>query len=134
MTRQTFLWTAAALLGIVVTGVLAWSASQLAGQTIGLASAPLSVADSLAPHPTTTQLPGTPSFGIAVGAAGPGIGLAPTSSTASIGQPQPSPAAAPSSTANKPGDGSSGGAGDKPGSDGSENRDGSDNGDGGPDD
>jgi uncharacterized membrane protein YgcG len=46
---RAILWTAAALMGIVVTAVLAWSGSQLAGQHIGLSSEPLSVATGLAP-------------------------------------------------------------------------------------
>ncbi len=37
------LWVAAALLGIVATATVAWSASRLAATSIGLAGAPLSV-------------------------------------------------------------------------------------------
>lgn len=51
MTRKTLIWTSAALLGIVLTAALAWSASQLAGQRIGLSSEPLSALGSLAPPP-----------------------------------------------------------------------------------
>jgi hypothetical protein len=49
MTRHGVLWTSAALLGIVATAVIAWSISQVTGQHIGLASAPLSVVRGLAP-------------------------------------------------------------------------------------
>ena len=51
MTRKTLIWTSAALLSIVLTAALAWSASQLAGQRIGLSSEPLSALGSLAPPP-----------------------------------------------------------------------------------
>lgn len=49
MTRRATLWAAIALLGIAASAALAWSASQLASQRIGLSSAPLSVAAALAP-------------------------------------------------------------------------------------
>jgi uncharacterized membrane protein YgcG len=49
MTRRATLWAAIALLGIAASAALAWSASQLASQRIGLSSAPLSVAAGLAP-------------------------------------------------------------------------------------
>jgi hypothetical protein len=51
--RHVLLWIVAAALGIVLAAALTWSASQLAGQHIGLASAPLSVQNGLAPdvHP-----------------------------------------------------------------------------------
>ena len=52
MTRRTLIWTSAALLGIVLTAALAWSASQLAGQRIGLSSEPLSALGRLAPPPS----------------------------------------------------------------------------------
>lgn len=49
MTHRALLWLATALLGIVATAALAWAASQVAGQRIGLAAAPLSVQRGLAP-------------------------------------------------------------------------------------
>lgn len=51
VTRNTVIWISAALLGIVLTAALAWSASQLAGQRIGLSSEPLSALGALAPPP-----------------------------------------------------------------------------------
>ena len=53
MARNTVIWLSAALLGIVLTAALAWSASQLAGQWIGLSSEPLSALGRLAPPPPT---------------------------------------------------------------------------------
>lgn len=61
MSRQTLALAVAAVLGIAITAVLAWSASQLAGQRIGLSSQPLSVAHGLAPAregPTERHEPG----------------------------------------------------------------------------
>src|SRR5665811_1152655 len=58
--RQTLLWTAAALLGIVATAVVAWSASQLTGQRIGLGSEPLSAVTQLVPNvqaPSASERP-----------------------------------------------------------------------------
>jgi hypothetical protein len=55
MTRRTLLWAALALLGIAATATLAWSASQIAGQRIGLDSEPLSVASGLAPAHTAAS-------------------------------------------------------------------------------
>jgi hypothetical protein len=52
MTRQSVLWSVAALLGIVCTAAVAWSASLLAGQHIGLSGVPLSAAGQLAPAAT----------------------------------------------------------------------------------
>jgi hypothetical protein len=49
MTRRSVMWAAAALLGIVATAAIAWTASQIAGQRIGISSEPLSVANHLAP-------------------------------------------------------------------------------------
>lgn len=49
MTRRTIPWLIAALLGIVASAAVAWAASQLAGQRIGLSSAPPSVVRGLAP-------------------------------------------------------------------------------------
>jgi hypothetical protein len=49
MTRRGFLWTVTALLGIGATAALTWSVSRLAGERIGLSSAPLSVIHGLAP-------------------------------------------------------------------------------------
>lgn len=49
MNRRTIAWTAAALLGIVATAAVAWTASRLAAQRIGLSAEPPSVANGLAP-------------------------------------------------------------------------------------
>jgi hypothetical protein len=49
VSSRGILWTCGALLGIVATAAVAWSASQLAGQQIGLSSEPLSVVSRLAP-------------------------------------------------------------------------------------
>ena len=53
------LWIAAALLGIVATATVAWSASRLAGTRVGLAGAPLSVTSGLAPLSTPARPPGS---------------------------------------------------------------------------
>jgi uncharacterized membrane protein YgcG len=45
------IWTVGAVLGIAVAVALGWSASQLAGQRIGLAGQPVAVASGLAPSP-----------------------------------------------------------------------------------
>jgi hypothetical protein len=45
----------AAVLGIAVSAALAWEASQLAGQRVGLASEPLSVANYLSPATRSTR-------------------------------------------------------------------------------
>jgi len=60
MTRRSMATGVAAILGIVVSAALAWAASQLAGQRVGLASEPLSVATGLAPRPrlTPARVPG----------------------------------------------------------------------------
>src|ERR1700731_1347672 len=50
VTHRSVIWGTAALLGIAATAAVAWSASQLAGQRIGLASEPLAVASTLAPR------------------------------------------------------------------------------------
>lgn len=47
----------AAVLGIVVSAALAWAASQLAGQRVGLSSEPFSVATGLAPRVRSTPAP-----------------------------------------------------------------------------
>jgi uncharacterized membrane protein YgcG len=49
MTRRGFAFAVVALLGIALTVALTWSIGRLAGQHIGLASAPLSVIHGLAP-------------------------------------------------------------------------------------
>jgi uncharacterized membrane protein YgcG len=49
MTRRGFALAVVALLGIALTAALTWSIGRLAGQHIGLASAPLSVIHGLAP-------------------------------------------------------------------------------------
>jgi hypothetical protein len=56
---RAILWTAAALLGIITTAGIAWSASKLAGQHIGLAAIPISVERGLAPAapPATAHRP-----------------------------------------------------------------------------
>ena len=56
MTRRSVATAVAAVLGIVVSAALAWTASQLAGQRVGLSSEPLSVATGLAP-PVHTAAP-----------------------------------------------------------------------------
>jgi hypothetical protein len=55
VTRRGIFWAMAALVGIVVAAALTWSASQLAGQRIGLASEPLSVTNGLAPASELTR-------------------------------------------------------------------------------
>ncbi|MEO8969302.1 MAG: hypothetical protein ABI355_16875 [Solirubrobacteraceae bacterium] len=60
MTRRGILTVTIAVLGLALSAALAWSASQLAGQRIGLASEPLSVARGLAPHHTAVR-PAAPS-------------------------------------------------------------------------
>ncbi len=50
MTRRGILTVTIAVLGLALSAALAWSASQLAGQRIGLASEPMSVARGLAPR------------------------------------------------------------------------------------
>ena len=57
MTRRSLLTAAVAVLGLALSAALAWSASQLAGQRIGLASEPLSVQQGLAPHHPTAAAP-----------------------------------------------------------------------------
>lgn len=59
MTRRSILAAAVAVLGLALSAALAWSASQLAGQRIGLASEPLSVAQGLAPHHRLAAPPNT---------------------------------------------------------------------------
>jgi hypothetical protein len=51
VTRRSLLWVVAGLLGIAATAAVAWSASQLTGQKIGLAGEPLSVATNLLAPP-----------------------------------------------------------------------------------
>ncbi len=50
ITRATALWLTLALLGIAVAAALTWSVQKVAGERIGLASAPLSLVRGLAPH------------------------------------------------------------------------------------
>ena len=59
MTRRSLLTAAVAVLGLALSAALAWSASQLAGQRIGLASEPLSVQQGLAPRHRTAAAPAT---------------------------------------------------------------------------
>ena len=55
MSLRSFVWVPAALLAIAVSAAVAWAASQLAGQRIGLTSEPLSVASRLAPPAQTSS-------------------------------------------------------------------------------
>jgi hypothetical protein len=55
MNRHALLWVVAAAFGIALAAVITWSASQIAGQKIGLASAPLSVQHGLAPDTRSTR-------------------------------------------------------------------------------
>src|SRR5579864_4918681 len=57
MNRRGILWVCAALATIAASAAVAWAASQLAAQRIGLTSEPLSVASSLAPPATTSKPP-----------------------------------------------------------------------------
>jgi hypothetical protein len=50
MSRQTAMWTLAALLGIVLTAGITWATSQLTSQRIGISSEPISAAGRLAPR------------------------------------------------------------------------------------
>jgi hypothetical protein len=61
--RRTLLWVAAALLGIVATATVAWSASRLASTSVGLAGAPLSVTSGLAPVSTASTPVRSPARG-----------------------------------------------------------------------
>lgn len=63
MTRRSVATTLAAVLGIVVSAALAWAASQLAGQRVGLSSEPLSVAAALSPRAHRTPAPAAPRHG-----------------------------------------------------------------------
>lgn len=54
MTGRSVATAVAAVLGIAVSASLAWAASQLAGQRVGLSSEPLAVATALAPHVPST--------------------------------------------------------------------------------
>jgi hypothetical protein len=56
MTRRGIAWSITAILGIVCTAAVAWTAGQLAGQHIGLSSEPFAVARGLAP--TDREPPG----------------------------------------------------------------------------
>jgi hypothetical protein len=57
VSSRAILWTCGALLGIVATAAVAWAASQLTGQHVGLSSEPLSVVTGLAP---ATSVPARP--------------------------------------------------------------------------
>lgn len=59
MMRRTVLWIALAVLGIAMSAAIAWSASRLASQRIGLSSAPVSVTAGLAPPPPAARQPST---------------------------------------------------------------------------
>lgn len=54
MTRRSVATALAAVLGIAVSAALAFAASQLAGQRVGLSSEPLSVASALSPRARST--------------------------------------------------------------------------------
>lgn len=49
MSRKTFIWLLAALLGIAITAGITWATSTLTSQHIGLSSEPLSTGRGLAP-------------------------------------------------------------------------------------
>lgn len=55
--RRGALWALLALLGIVLVALCTWSIMQLAGQRIGLASAPVSVVRGLAPASAQASTP-----------------------------------------------------------------------------
>ena len=57
MTRRGFALAVLALLGITLTVALTWTIGRLAGQHIGLASAPLSVSRGLAPSAGPAERP-----------------------------------------------------------------------------
>jgi hypothetical protein len=109
MNRRTILWVLAALMGIVATATVAWSASQLATQRIGLSSEPLSVAGGLAPagpkpltrwhrpsHPAEHRAKPDPT--IPAHAATP----PPSTTSPSTTIPQPPPASIPAATPTPP--------------------------------
>jgi ATP-dependent DNA helicase RecG len=54
MTRRSVATALAAVLGIAVSAALAFAASQLAGQRVGLSSEPLSVVSTLSPRARST--------------------------------------------------------------------------------
>ena len=56
MTQRTILWMIAAAMGIFASAAVAWAASQLAGQRIGLSSAPPSVVRGLAPPSPSSEM------------------------------------------------------------------------------
>lgn len=91
MTRRGFLWSVAALLGIACAAAIAWSASLLAGQHIGLSSLPLSAAGGLAPPARTPARVSPPTV---AHHRRPRI-----SSLPAVPAPTPSPAPAPASPA-----------------------------------
>jgi len=113
--RATILWAVAALLGIVFTAAVAWSASQLTGQRIGLASEPLSVSSGLtpaAPAPAgeaattarhrrelTPQRRSPAPAPAAATVAPAGVAPAPVAAPAPVSAPAPVAAAAPAAAA-----------------------------------
>ena len=117
MSSRTFLCVTAALLGIAATAAVAWSASQLAGQHVGLSAEPLSVARGLAPAtlsaahhargPGERRPAGTQSGGAAptTVASAPTVPTIPTAVTPPASAPVTPPApttAAPTSVASAP--------------------------------
>ncbi|MGZ4168074.1 MAG: hypothetical protein ACXVSE_15740 [Solirubrobacteraceae bacterium] len=60
MTTRSMATAVAAVLGIAVSAALAWAASQLSGQRVGLASEPLSVATGLSPPTRSTPAHAAP--------------------------------------------------------------------------
>jgi hypothetical protein len=69
ITQRNLMWSAAALLGIAATAAIAWAASQLARQPIGLSSDPISVANGLAPALPRDSHPAHPAALAPVGTA-----------------------------------------------------------------
>jgi hypothetical protein len=102
--RRVRLWPLAAVLGLVLAVVIAWAASQLTGQRIGLSSDPLSITRGLAPAPhagprrrparrdrsgtgrteTPTVARGTPASVASTGTVAPGAGQPPPASGTTV--------------------------------------------------
>jgi hypothetical protein len=108
MNQRTLLWAAAALLGIIATAAIAWTASQIAGQRIGISSEPLSVANHLAPRHTPAprrpiHLPTKPAAPV-VTVTQPAYSAPQPTYTPSAPAPQPTPSTAGSSHRDDGGD------------------------------
>jgi cell envelope opacity-associated protein A len=113
MSRQTTIWTLAALLGIVLTAGITWATSQLTSQRIGISSEPISAASGLAPraverrtqrrtvthkakaHKTTTAPLATPAPSTETA---PTVQAPPSTQTESPGAVEAQPEAAPEPT------------------------------------